>query len=163
MFRILLLVALAGALGQLALAHPADGQDIKKKLNLELVGTWQVVSAERDGKELDEAIKGTKWVITATTFTAQLPREGRGKFAYHLAEADQHGTIDIEVLESDWADLGPRKRVYLGIYLLERNTLTICYGPPYGTDKQRPTAFETKAGSGHTLFVLTREPGGQKR
>jgi uncharacterized protein (TIGR03067 family) len=162
MVRIWFLLTLAGSMALLPLARPVGAEDLKKKVNRELVGNWNVVSAEREGKELPEAIKATKWVITETTFTARLPLEGKGKFGYHVGEADKRSTIDIEVLESEWVDLGPRKRVYRGIYLLKHDTLTICYGPPYGTDKQRPTAFATKPGTGHTLFVLRREPVSHK-
>jgi uncharacterized protein (TIGR03067 family) len=162
MIRIRLLLVLVGSMGLSFLTHPAGADDFKKEVNRKLIGTWKVESAERDGREVGEAITATKWVITGTTFTARLPREGKGKFAYQLGAADQRGTIDIEVLESEWVDLGPRKRVYRGIYLLEGDNLKVCYGPPYGADKERPTAFGTKSGSGNTLFVLTREAGSQK-
>jgi uncharacterized protein (TIGR03067 family) len=151
-----------GSMGLLFLTPPAGADDFKKEANRKLIGTWKVVLAERDGKALGEPITATKWVITGTAFTARLPREGKGKFAYRLGETDKRGTIDVEVLESEWADLGPRKRVYRGIYLLEGDNLKICYGPPYGSDKERPTAFGTKPGSGNALFVLTRESGSRK-
>jgi uncharacterized protein (TIGR03067 family) len=157
MRRVGFLLALVGVLGLSALAGPADA-DVKKESSQKLVGTWKVVSAERDGKGLD-AFQDTRWVVTGTTFTARLPREGKGKFGYTLGEIDKRGSIDIEVIESDWADLGPRKRVYRGIYALEGDKLTICYGPPYGAEKDRPTAFATQPGSGTTLFVLTRAGG----
>jgi uncharacterized protein (TIGR03067 family) len=166
MIRTLFLMALMCALGLVAPARPAGAgdvrDDVKKEVNRKLVGTWKVVSAERDGKELDASIRATRWVVTGTTFTARLPREGKGKFGYQLGEVDRRGTIDIEVLESEWADLGPRKRVYRGIYSLDQETLKVCYGPPYGTEKQRPATFTTKAGSGDTLFVLARESENKK-
>jgi uncharacterized protein (TIGR03067 family) len=162
MIRIRFLWALLGSMGPLFLNHPAGADGFKKEVNRKLIGTWKVVSAERDGKTPGQAITATPWVITGTTFTARLPREGKGKFAYRLGGTDQRRTIDIEVLESQWVDLGPRRRVYRGIYALEGNNLKICYGPAYGAEKERPTGFSAQPGSGNTLFVLTRHPGSPK-
>ena len=52
MRRVGFLLALVGVLGLSALAGPADA-DVKKESSQKLVGTWKVVSAERDGKGLD--------------------------------------------------------------------------------------------------------------
>jgi uncharacterized protein (TIGR03067 family) len=157
MFRIPFLLAVVGCLGLSFANAPAGADGFKKKVDRTLVGAWSVEWAESNGKDLGKAIKATRWVFTATDFTARLPREGNGRFAYHLTQADKKGTIDIEVLQSEWADLGPRKRVYRGIYTLEKDKLKICYGPAYGTEKERPTEFSTKSGSGTTLFILRRE------
>jgi uncharacterized protein (TIGR03067 family) len=49
---------------------------------------------------------------------------------------------------------GPKGTVIHGIYKLEKGMLTICYGAP---GKNRPAAFESKEGSGHTLSVWKKE------
>jgi uncharacterized protein (TIGR03067 family) len=41
-----------------------------------------------------------------------------------------------------------------GIYKLQKGTLTICAGDP---GKDRPAAFESKMGTGHTLSVWKKE------
>jgi uncharacterized protein (TIGR03067 family) len=137
----------------------------EKEVTGKLAGTWKVVSAEMDGKEVDEGVKATRWVIAGTTFTAKLPQEGKGEFACKLGEADKRETIDVEVLRAE-RDGGPKKRVYPGIYSLEGDTLKVCYALP---GKERPTTFATKPGSGDslpgeggTLFVLKRESGEKK-
>jgi uncharacterized protein (TIGR03067 family) len=162
MVRIPLLLALVGSMMLCLATHRAGADGFRKKVNRELVGTWKVESAETDGKGVSGAIKGAPWVMTATTVTARLPREGKGKFAYELGRAGKLGTVDISVIESQWADLGPRKRVYRGIYLLEGDNLKVCYGRPYGSEKDRPTTFDAKAGSGRSLFLLKRVAGGQQ-
>jgi uncharacterized protein (TIGR03067 family) len=152
-----LLVVLVGSLALVAMTASAGGDDLRKKDKEptgKLAGVWKVVSVERNGKELsDEAVKQTKWIATETTFTANLPGEGPGEFAYKLGGTDKRGTIDIEVLRAG-REGGPRKRVYLGIYSLEGDSLMLCYAP---TDKDRPADFSTKAGSGETAFVLRRD------
>jgi uncharacterized protein (TIGR03067 family) len=136
----------------------------EKEVKAKLAGIWKVESAEMDGKELGDRIKSTKWAITDKSFTAALPQDGKGEFAYKLGEADERGTIDIEVLRAERLG-GPRKRVYPGIYLLEGDTLKVCYALD---GKERPTAFASTPSSGDltssggTLFVLKREPAGKK-
>jgi uncharacterized protein (TIGR03067 family) len=168
MIRPGLLLGLVGLLGLTFLAAAlAGGEPVKpkKEVKVKFPGTWKVVSAEVNGKELGEGIKRTRWVMTDTTFTAKLPQEGKGEFAYQAGEAARRGTkageaarrgtIDIEVLRSEIVrDGGPRKRVYLGIYSVEGDRLRICYAP---VGKDRPTALATTPGSGDTLFVLERE------
>jgi uncharacterized protein (TIGR03067 family) len=52
---------------------------------------------------------------------------------------------------------GPMKdKPHPGIYELTGDTLRICYVHP---EKQRPTAFESKSGSGANLVTLKREKG----
>jgi uncharacterized protein (TIGR03067 family) len=117
-----------------------------------LAGTWKVVSLERDGKEIGEKLKGAKWTFTETTLAARFPEEGEAKFAYRAGRVDKVGTIDLEVVESP-RDGGPRKRVYLGIYSVEGDTLKLCYAAP---GEERPKEFTSKAGPGNTLIVLKR-------
>jgi uncharacterized protein (TIGR03067 family) len=163
MIRFGLLLAVAGSIALVLVTDAAPGDDAKKvtkKVNGKLVGAWKVVSAETNGKTVGEGgIKATKWVITEATFTARLPQEGKGEFAYKLGEADMRGTIDIEVLSSERVTLGPARRLYAGIYALEGDELKICYAP----GKERPTAYATEPGSGSALFVLKREPASEKK
>jgi uncharacterized protein (TIGR03067 family) len=49
-----------------------------------------------------------------------------------------------------------RGKVAQGIYALEGDVLTICYTMPGGA---RPTAFESKPGSGSTLVIWKRSKG----
>jgi uncharacterized protein (TIGR03067 family) len=159
MIRLGLLLAAAGSIGLAAAAYADDAPKVKKEVDKRLVGVWKVMSGEVDGKEVGERFEATPWVVTGATFTARLPFEGKGEFAYKRTEVDKRGAIDIEVLQAERTDLGIRKRVYLGIYALEGDDLKVCYALP---GKERPTAFATKPGSGTVLFVLKRESGSRQ-
>jgi uncharacterized protein (TIGR03067 family) len=113
-----------------------------------LTGTWKVVSIESNGKQLPKANQRDDWLIREKDFWTWLPEEGNGVFAYKLGGA---GTIDFKVLQS--GVVGPKQRVYLGIWALEGDTLKVCYAIP---GMGRPAAFATKPDSGQTLFVLKR-------
>jgi uncharacterized protein (TIGR03067 family) len=154
MVRVGLLIAAAGLVGLTASTGGASADALQqaKESTGSLGGAWEVVSAERDGKELGGDFKGTKWVFTATTLAARFPGEGEVKFAYEARQVDKLGTIDLEVVESA-RDGGPGKRVYRGIYSVEGDTLKICYAV---TGAARPTQFATKKDSGNTYFVLKR-------
>jgi uncharacterized protein (TIGR03067 family) len=154
MVRTALLIAVVALVGLTAGPGTTFADPPKKTEPLagEFAGTWKVVFLERDGKELGENLKGAKWAFTETTLAARFPGEGEAKLAYQARKADKVGTIDLEVIESA-RDGGPRKRVYLGIFSVEGDTLKICYA---GSSKERPKEFATKADSGDTLVVLKR-------
>jgi len=154
MFRVSFLIAAAVFL--VVTASPSKVvADLPKKVeegSKKLAGTWKVVSIERDGKETGETFKGAEWVFTETTLAARFPGEGVAKFAYQVRKADRVGTIDLEVVESA-RDGGPRKRVYMGIYSVEGDTLKICFT---ASGMERPKELATRAESGKTLFILKR-------
>jgi uncharacterized protein (TIGR03067 family) len=154
MVRAALLVAVVGLLALTAGPGSVFADSPKKVETLSggLAGTWKVVSVERGGKEVGDNFKGARWAFTETTLAARFPEEGKAKFAYQARKGDEVGTIDLEVVESA-RDGGPRKRVYVGIYAVEGDTLKINYA---ATGKDRPKEFATKADSGNTLIVLRR-------
>jgi uncharacterized protein (TIGR03067 family) len=155
MVRIALLIAAVVLLLGLTAAPGGALADSPKKVERRaggLAGTWTVVSVERDRKEIGADFKAAKWVFTERTLAARFPGEGQAKFAYQAGKLDKAGTIDLEVVQSA-RDGGPRKRVYVGIYSIEGDTLKICYA---ATGKERPKEFATKASSGNTLVLLRR-------
>ena len=68
----------------------------------------------------------------------------------------------IEKLQGEWiVDHAGRIRIkdFYGIYLLDGDTLKVCFKDQPGSDKQDevPTAFDTNMGADWYLFVFKRE------
>jgi uncharacterized protein (TIGR03067 family) len=142
------LTAAAGLL-LIGLQSPA-GQPAARTGLPKLEGAWQAVSYALDGKtapaedlkKIQLIIDGqgnTKAQIEGKTFIASTIKTDPGK---------SPRTMDITFTE------GPDKgKTSLGIYKVEGDVLTICRAAP-GQD--RPAAFASRAGSGHTLMSYRR-------
>jgi uncharacterized protein (TIGR03067 family) len=146
MRRILLLASIG-----LLLAADAP-QDVASKKDLEkMQGDWVTVSYIRDGEKLpdDEAqalfrtVKGNEY--TVSRFDKVL---GGGTFTLDATKKPK--TID----SLPRARPGAKATPLLGIYEFDGEKMRTCYAAP---GKERPTAFESKEGSGWTLTVWERE------
>lgn len=120
-------------------------EEPKEKEDEKLKGMWVLTSLEKDGKSLpgekDEIV-----VISAGKITTGKPND-QAETRYKVDSTKNPKTIDIT---PETADLG----VIRGIYQIEGDVLKICTGQP---GKERPTRFETKPDSGHSLAVLKRK------
>ena len=135
----LLLTALAGCL-----LPAADASTQEEMARLE--GTWQLVSAEADGKRLpDEQVKQIRVVIKGGKHTVYFGDKA-------IAEGVPF-TIDPATKPKQVEDTLPDGRKVRGIYQLDGDTLRSCVAAP---DKDRPAEFTGKAGSGLTLRVFKR-------
>jgi uncharacterized protein (TIGR03067 family) len=122
-----------------------DASDLTK-----MQGDWMVVSMTVGGMKLsdDEAqtlfrsVEGERYVVSR--FSKPV-----GKGAFKIDATKTPRTID-STPEGPAAQAGTIR----GIYEFEGDTLRICNAPP---GKPRPTDFEAKPASGHTLTVWTRE------
>jgi uncharacterized protein (TIGR03067 family) len=138
-----LLIATAGVF--LAADAPQDAA-VRKELE-QLQGTWQMVSHEVDGKP-DEALRGAVRVVEGDKFTIKMGDKTLRAGTMKLDPTKKPMWIDITFAE------GPEKgKVRRGIYVLEGDTQKICYGD---LDKERPTEFVSKPGTGHRLVVFKR-------
>jgi uncharacterized protein (TIGR03067 family) len=121
----------------------------------EIVGQWVVESVSLGG-----SVPAPAPVETVFEFTASgqwlIKREGvldksSSREVQYDAEASPP-TID-GIHPQAAAGNGGRSRNFLGIYKVDGDTLTICFGGP---NEQRPTKFESEDGSRVVLMTFTR-------
>lgn len=132
------------------LALVADGKDDPSAKDREAMqGDWACDAFTRDGTRLeDDDAQAYFRTVKGNTYTVSRYRNKIGE-----------GTFTLDATKSPpWIDLtpkGPKQLVVIrGIYKLEKGILTICYAPP---GKDRPTTFDAREGSGHTLNVWKKE------
>lgn len=134
-----------------AVEPPAkDGQhtDKPRKDKDAILGTWQVVKIEVDGKDASETDDGkvfrsAPWTITKNKIVL---KEGVFEMMYELNPYAKPKEIDF--------DNGGDK-TFACVYALDRDTLTIC--APVKPGARRPAEVASKKGSGTRLLVLKRQ------
>src|SRR5437867_1968026 len=123
--------------------------DVKTEM-AKLEGTWAMVSAEKEGRQLPEDIvKGSKRVAKDGVTTVTIDGQPYAKSKFTIDPTKKPKTIDYTLLEG--ANKG---RMQLGIYELDGDTVKFCFTSP-GHD--RPTDFTTKSGDWRTLSVWKKE------
>jgi uncharacterized protein (TIGR03067 family) len=135
-----LLLPLAGLL-------PAADEGAQAELG-KLKGIWQAVSAEVDGRKANPMeLEKTFLTIEGDRYSLRLPEATRkGTFKIDAGKTPKQ----IDVTAADGPEKGKTLR---GIYELKGATLRYCVAEP---EKDRPTEFASKAGSGRRLYVLKR-------
>jgi uncharacterized protein (TIGR03067 family) len=113
-------------------------------------GTWQLLTAETDGKKIDEdQAKQIRVTMTGNTHTV--------RFGDRVIAENVRFAIDPSKTPrwtTDAIDEGPDKgKEMRGIYRLEGDRLTSCVAKVGG---ERPTEFSAKPGSGQTLRTFVR-------
>jgi uncharacterized protein (TIGR03067 family) len=139
--RTFLIFALTGLL----LGAAAPGDDAQK-----ILGTWKVISAEDSGRRApEESIKDMRWTVSKDTIT------------YHVASRTTQWSYKLDPSKKPkWVDLVEGGRTRLAIYDVNGDTLRVCFAE--GSQKERPTAFESKPNSPNdVLIVLKREKSGK--
>lgn len=133
----LVLVAANGA------QDDADNKELKK-----LEGSWLLVSGESKGEALPEKIlKNAKLTIVGDKHTVELGEDTI--VGTHRLDATKKPK-EIDATDTE----GPFKgKKMLGIYKLEKDQFTVCFAAP---DKDRPTEFTTKSGTGTLLHAWKR-------
>jgi uncharacterized protein (TIGR03067 family) len=149
MKRRALIILVAGLL----IAGDGLTDDAVKKDYQRLSGTWKLVSAVEDGKEVPENdVKKTRLVTDGDKFTitgdAELGTSASGTFTIDPTQKPKA----VDSIQND----GPNKgKKILGIYeIIDDNNKRACWAP---LGKERPTEFASKPGSGHLLQVWKRD------
>jgi RNA polymerase sigma factor (sigma-70 family) len=144
---LLTLGACAGAITGVGVALRAEDKDAVKAEKDRLGGSWEVTSAEMNGKEAEgkeaDEIKQHKFVFKGDTVTA------KHEVKYTIEPSKKPKEITLEITEGPQQEQGTWK----GIYELKGDDLTICIALP-NTD--RPEKFETKTGVPTMLMKLKR-------
>jgi uncharacterized protein (TIGR03067 family) len=138
----------------LALAAPAEEkkEDASKKDLKAMQGDWAGDSFKRDGmafpdddaQALFRTVKGDRY--TLSRFRKKV---GSGKFTIDATKSPR----EIDFLP-DAPPKGKAIPAIKGIYKIDGEKITMCYGAPGG---KRPAKFESTEGSGLTLVVWVRE------
>jgi uncharacterized protein (TIGR03067 family) len=128
----------------LALVVLADAaEDAAKAEADKWQGTWRVVSMEHDGEKTPkEKLKPIKLTVQGNNYHFQ-----NGEFSergsYKFDPSQEPKALNIVVDEGK-----DRGKIYLVIYQVEGDKLTICL---HGENKFRPTEFSGRKGSGCVL------------
>jgi uncharacterized protein (TIGR03067 family) len=139
--KVLALLAVAGLL----LAADAPKDEAEK-----IQGIWKVVSAEDSGRKAsEESIKDLKWTITKDAIT------------YKVGSKTTRWTYKLDPTKKPkWIDLTEGDRTRPAIYDLDGDTLKVCFGE--GSQKERPTAFESKPNSPNDVLIVLKRGKSEK-
>jgi uncharacterized protein (TIGR03067 family) len=142
-----------GLLGLMAVAlwlAPATAGDKGKLDPAKLLGTWNYVSGEKDGKKINpDDLKTGVVEFTKDTLMLKSP-DGKFVLKYEIDATKNPTQIKMEITEGPQG-VGSKS---VGIIGFKGDQLQMCY-PAMGGET--PTAFATKEGSGLHLFVLTKK------
>jgi uncharacterized protein (TIGR03067 family) len=142
MKRAVLLLLAAGALA--AADAPADAG--KKDLE-RMQGDWAADSYVIDGMKLpDDDAQALFRTVKGDAYTVSRYKKVAGKGTIKLDASKKPKAID--------ALPAGRDKPLLGIYEFDCDKLKLCFAGP---GKDRPAAFTSAEGSGHTLSVWARE------
>jgi uncharacterized protein (TIGR03067 family) len=130
----------------LLIAFASPGAATPEKELEKLQGTWQLVSAETNGKKAPgEQVRKVRVVIRGDKHTVCFGEKSVAEeVPFRIDPTKRPKTVD---------DLLPDGKRILGIYEVNGDTLRSCVAP---VGKDRPTQFSAEAGSGHTLRVFRR-------
>jgi uncharacterized protein (TIGR03067 family) len=134
----------------LALAVGAPGKDPAGKDPPSIVGEWVGEKAVAGGKEKPVPEGGITFTFAADgkLTVKEGPREKADTGSYKIDP--QKSPAELDIIPPEDKKEGPIQ----GIYKLDGDTLTICFGR--GTGGGRPTKFESPEGSETILMTLKR-------
>jgi uncharacterized protein (TIGR03067 family) len=135
----------------LLIAAEARDDEAAKELQ-KLQGTWVLDSGEKDGQKLaDEDVKRSRITWKGSSVSLYTPHQSkqaiRGEVTVDTTKRPHH---------MDWVrttEPGKGQTMHAVYELLDEDHYRVCFAPP---DKDRPTEFSTKPGSGHIQHIWKR-------
>ncbi len=125
-----------------------------------LQGAWRIVRQEMEGKDVTDKLNATEVVVIFVG--RRFLQAGHGLLAEGMVELQPERNprgIDIVDIRMSEKDQPPDKLApKYGIYKLDGDRLTICFGPD-GMKSGRPAEFATEQGMESQLVVLERIGG----
>ncbi|MGA2543687.1 MAG: TIGR03067 domain-containing protein [Verrucomicrobiota bacterium] len=135
------------------------GRNSAEREKGKLQGIWLLEYQQSNGKKLPDEKTAKmfhgkmEFACDAIRYTVELPGFDF-KFVYKLYPDQQPKAIDLQLTDtSDKRGIG---QTFFGIYILESDTLKICYNKT-----TRPTGFDAEGKSNNWLIALKRRPNGQ--
>ncbi len=117
-------------------------------------GDWAAFSFVRDGEKLpDDDAQALFRTVKGRDYTVSRFNKVVGNGSFTLDATKTPKTIDFQPTAPAGQPSGTTKPM-LGIYEFDGEKLKMCIAPP---GRDRPTAFESKAGTGMTITVWERE------
>ncbi len=114
-----------------------------------LDGKWKLVSGEQNGiEEPEEDVQRSALVISGNEHTVSVGA-AEMKGTHQLDTSQTPMTIDSTDTAGPFANMSLK-----GIFTLENDVFTVCFGAP---DGDRPTEFTTKDGHATIMHVWKRE------
>jgi uncharacterized protein (TIGR03067 family) len=129
----------------------ASDADDATKNDLQLFqGSWQLISAELDGKKTPaEDVKKIKLTIEGNKFVLYKDGVAVSQGSFTLDPARKPKEVDETITA------GPNKgKIFLAIYEIDDKQHKICFA---AAGKKRPTTFSAEPGSGQLLQLWKRE------
>jgi uncharacterized protein (TIGR03067 family) len=121
-----------------------DGKADLKKMQ----GTWKVTKLEEGGRAVDASKIGTRIIVSKDKLTIK-DKNRDEVVTFQLNAKKKPREIDLVPLRPN----GKPDDMVPGIYKLEKDTLTICFGK--GDKAPRPKGFDTKE-RGVSVLVMQR-------
>jgi uncharacterized protein (TIGR03067 family) len=140
---IMLLVCLA--LEDVPAKVELDKAELKK-----LQGAWHITTQEHGGKKTSaKELFSLSMVVDGERMTTRDGPDLKEDAKIQLLNPKaKPAAIDLKI-----ASGGDMNKVVKGIWKLQADTLTVCVAEP---DKDRPSDFAAKEGTGHTLLVFKK-------